>query len=127
MKSSSLFAIAQNPEKTTSYTTTNNYESINIPSLFPFEKALIFKTPDLGIIPIVLDETVLFKIVGISDFEDKVYQTLVEDNLLREEKSTILPLSSVILNLKNFAQEVNQEIKDFRKAEDDRLENLSIE
>ncbi len=127
MKPSSLLTIAQNPEKTTWDTTTNNYERVKIPLLFPSEKTLILKTPHKEIIPIVQDETILIKIVSISDFEDKAYQTLVEDNLLQKEKSIILPISSVILNLKNFVQEVKQEIKNFRKSEDDRLENISIE
>jgi len=127
MTSSSIFAIAQNPEKTTWNTTTNNYENVIIPSLFPSEKALILKTTELGIIPIFRKENVFVAFAGSGYFEDIVYQTLVEDNSLQNEISIVLPLSNVITNLKNFFQEVNQEIKDFRKTEDGRLEEISYE
>ena len=123
MTSSSIFAIAQNPEKTTWNTTTNNYENVIIRS----EKALILKTTDLGIIPIFRKENIFVAFAGSGYFEDIVYQTLVEDNSLRNEISIVLPLSNVITNLKNFVQEVDQEIKDFRKTEDDRLEDISYE
>ena len=118
-----MFTIAQNSEKTTSNTITTNYESVK----FPSERALILQIPFPGIIPIVQEEMNLFKTVSISNFEDKVYQTLVQDNLLRIEKSTIVPLSSAILNLKNFAEKVKLEIKNFRESEDDRLEEISYE
>lgn len=121
MKPSSLLTIAQSPEKTTWDTTTNNYERVKIPLSFPSQKALIIETPYMRFIPIMI------KIAGISDFEDTIYQTLVEDNLLRKEKPILIPLSSAILNLKNFVQKTKQDIKDFRKAEDERLENISLE
>ena len=126
MKPSSLLTIAQNPEKTIWDTTTNNYEISKTPSLFLSEEALILKKPSNEVIPIIQDETILIKIIGI-DFEDKVYQTLVEDNLLKKEKSIILPISNVILNLKKYIQDIKQEIKDFRKSEDVRLDSISIE
>ncbi len=125
MTSSSILTIAQNPEKTTWNTTTNKYENVIIHSLYPSEKALILKILEIN--PIFQKENVFIAFAGSRYFEDRVYQTLVEDNSLRNENSIVLPLSNAIRNLKNFVQEVNQEIRDFRKTEDDRLEEISYE
>lgn len=119
MKQESLLTIAQHPEKTIWNTTTVYYDKL---------KSVELIEPIIQITKFLEEnDYIIKKEIKFDDFEDKIYQTLVEDNSLKEKPPIIIPISNAIQNLNRFVENFKQEIKEFRILDDKRLDEISFE
>lgn len=70
---------------------------------------------------------ILTNLLDVSEFEDKIYQTLVKENLLKIVFPKFIPIKDAIARIKVYKEETKKNIKKRDKKEYEKLENLPLD
>ena len=70
---------------------------------------------------------VLTNLIGGSEVEDKLYQTLVNENLLMAGFPKLIPIKEAIAKIKIYKELTKVKIEERDKKEYEKLENLSLD
>lgn len=69
----------------------------------------------------------LTNLLDVSGFEDKTYQTLVKENLLKKGFPKFIPIQEAIAKIKEYKEETKKNIEKRDKEEYEKLENLPLD
>jgi hypothetical protein len=70
---------------------------------------------------------ILTNSLELSEFEDKTYQTLVKENLLKKGFPKFIPIQEAIAKIKEYKEETKKNIEKRDKEEYEKLENLPLD